>query len=169
MSGYKWTKREDDKLRRMHAEGKSLNACAREMVRGTGTVCQHAKLLGLSWDRSHVLEANIARSIDAAALRTALEVDLLEDAARLRKQLFAPVLAYNFGGKDNTFSEHKLKQPSSRDQLDIMKATTIAVLHSLKISEHDVTSGTEAAVGMLDKIADGIHIAALDMAIEEAV
>lgn len=169
MPGIVWSDADDAKLIQLHAAGLSCNQIAKQMVRGAGTVSHHSRMLGLSYDRSHVVEANLARVIDAAALRRELELDLLTDAARLRKQLFAPTKAYNFGGKDNTFAEHKLKQPSARDQLDIMKATTIAVQHSLKISEHDTTSGAEAAVGMLDKIAEGIKLAALDIALDEAI
>lgn len=164
MAGIPWAPEEDEVLLKLHAEGKSLHAIAKAMTRGTSTIHTHAKRLNLSWDRSGVVAATMARVVDAAALRTALELELLEDAARLRKQLFAPTTAYNFGGRDNTFSAQKLKQPSAKDQLDIMRATTLAVQHSLKISEHDVDAGTGAAIGMLDKIADEINTTALDIA-----
>lgn len=168
MAGPKWSKEEDKVLIRLHATGKSLNAIAREMGRGASTTSAHAHTLGLSWDRSQTVNAVIARQADAASLRATLELQLLEDAARLRKQLFKSAKVYNFGGKDNTFAEQKINQPSFRDQLDIMKATTIAVQHSIKIAEHDVSTGTEAAIGMLDRVAEGINVAALDLAIEEA-
>lgn len=163
MAGVLWTPEEDETLIRLHGEGKSLHFIAKAMTRGTSTIHTHAKALGLSWDRSKMVEANMARVVDAAALRTALELELLEDAARLRKQLFAPVTAYSFGGRDNVFNSKKLAQPSAKDQLDIMRATTLAVQHSLKISEHDVDAGTGAAIGMLDKISDEIKLAALDL------
>lgn len=171
MAGIRWSKSDDEILIRLHAAGRSLNSIAKEMNRSTSTVSEHSILLGLKWDRSQMVEATLARVASAASLRTALELELLQDAARLRKQLFAPAKAYNFGGRDNTYAEHKLPQPSARDQLDIMKATTLAVQHSLKISEHDVNAGTESAIGMLDKIAAGIKLAALDLdlALEEDI
>lgn len=166
MAGVRWSQTEDIILLRLHGEHRSLNSIAKEMGRSLSTVSEHGMQLGLDWDRSRVIEMNIARMADAAAIRTALELDLLRDAERLRQQLFSPAVAYNFGGKDNTYEEHRLPQPSAADQLKIMQATTIAVAHSLKISEHDVNAGTDAAIGMLDKVAIGIQMAALDLAIE---
>lgn len=169
MSAPKWDKSEDSVLIQLHNQGKSCNAIAKEMGRSPAAISDHSRQLGLKYDGSMVVAATLARVTNAAALRTELELQLLEDASRLRRQLFAPAKAYNFGGKDNTFAEHQLPMPSARDQLDIMKATTIAVQHSLKISEHDVNAGTGAAIGMLDKIAEGINIAALDLDLDLAL
>lgn len=166
MPGVRWSKAEDEVLIRLHAEGRSLNSIAKEMGRGTGTVSDHGQKLGLDWDRSKVVVATLAHMADAAKIRAALELELLQDADRLRRQLFAPTKAYNFGGKDNTYAEHLLPQPSAADQLKIMQATTIAVAHSLKIAEHDVAAGTDIAIGMLDKVAASIDMAALDLAVE---
>lgn len=162
----RWGPEEDKQLIELHSEGLGLNKIAKRM--GWSPTCIHdkAKPLKLSWDRSMLVEAHLARVADAAVLRSALELDLLKDADKLRKQLFAPAMAYNFGGRDNTYSEQKIKQPTARDQADIMRATTSAIAHSLKISEHDVNAGSGAAIGMLDKIADGIKLAALDIAVE---
>lgn len=152
--------KEDECLIRLHSEGRSLNSIAKEMRRSTETVSRYSRRLGLSWDRSHTVEATLARVADAAALRSALEVDLLRDADRLRRQLFAPVTVYKFGGRDNTFASRKLPMPNAKAQADIMRAATDAIAHSLKISEHDVNAGSGAAIGMLDKIAEEIKLAA---------
>lgn len=165
----RWAPEDDKRLIELHSSNLGLNKIAKAIGWSNETVHRHSKRLGLSYDRSSMVEAHLARVADAASLRSALELELLKDADKLRKQLFEPALAYNFGGRDNTYEEHELKKPSFRDQSDIMRAATSAVAHSLKISEHDVNAGTGAAIGMLDKIAEGIKLAALDIAVAGAV
>jgi len=70
---------------------------------------------------------------------------LLADVQRLRGQMFAPCKAFNFGGKDNTYAEVALEQPTFVDQLKIMQAATIAVDRSLKIAVHDTDSSANLA------------------------
>lgn len=156
-----WVPEEEDEcLVRLHSEGRSLNSIAKEMGRSAETVSRQSRRLGLSWDRSRTVQATLALVAEAAARRAALEVDLLRDAERLRLQLFAPVTVHKFGGRNNTYASRRLKKPDARAQSDIMHAATTAVAHSLKISKHDPDAGTGAAIGMLDKIAESIELAA---------
>jgi len=127
-----------DAVRRLHAEGKSRNAIAREIGRSGHTVSKIAAQLGLSFERGEMIRAATeARIIDGRARRAALALALLEDAERLRQQLFAPMTAFNFGGKDNTYEEHEIPEPTLRDKRDLMNAVGIAIDRSVKLDAYD--------------------------------
>lgn len=156
-----WTTDDDARLRELHAAETSLRAMAVELDRSKTAVARRLAHHGLSAaDRSQTMAATAAKVADAKARRAALELALLEDAARLRQQLFAPTKAFNFGGKDNTYNERELPQPTFTDQLKIMQATGAAIDRALRIAEHDTDAGVGQAVGMLDQIAAAIAGAA---------
>lgn len=161
-----WTPAEDTQLRALHASGLSLSECARRIDRANTRVSEHSKVLGLLWDRSQTKAATEATKADTAArvatnqaLRAEQETGFLVDAARLRAQLWAPCKAFNFGGKDNTYEEHALEQPTFVDQLKIMQAATIAVDRSLKIAVHDSDSSHDDAKSMLTGLAAAMGLA----------
>jgi hypothetical protein len=155
-----WPAEFDQQLRDLHGQGLSLRECATRLGRSRGCVGNHAKDLGLSWDRAQTKAATSARVADNRALRSQLEAGFLADAAKLRAQLFSACTVFNFGGKDNTYEERVVDKPPFVDQLKIMQAATIAVTHSLKIAIHDGDPGTADAIGMLDAIAGEIRAAA---------
>lgn len=66
-------------------------------------VSKIAKELGLSFNREATAAATEAKVIDAKARRAQLMHDLLDDAERLRQQLFALATLHSFGGKDHTY------------------------------------------------------------------
>lgn len=159
-----WTDVDDARLRDLHADEASVRTMATQLGRGVSATHRRLQHLGLSAaDRTRTEAATHARVADAKARRAALEVALLEDAERLRRQMFAPTVAFNFGGKDNTYNEQPLDQPTFADQLKLQQAVGIAITHSLKIAEHDVDTGIDQAVGMLDQIAAAITGAAAAM------
>lgn len=156
-----WTDDDDARLRELHAAETSLRAIAAALDRSKTAVARRLAHHGLSAaDRSQTMAATAAKVADARARRAALELALLEDAARLRQQLFAPTVAFNFGGKDNTYAEKRLDQPTFADQLKIVQATGAAIDRALRIAEHDADTGVDQAVGMLDQIAAAIGAAA---------
>ena len=154
-----WTPEQDQQLVDLHAQGFPLVQCATRMGCGTATLSRHAKALGLTWDRSKTKAATEARVADNRATRSTIEAGLLADVQRLRAQLWAPCKAFNFGGKDNTYEEHALEQPTFVDQLKIMQAATIAVDRSLKIAVHDSDSSHDDAKSMLTGLAAAMGLA----------
>lgn len=154
-----WTQQDDDTLTALNADGISLTECARRMERSKGPVSRASQRLGLTWDRTRTAVATQAAVTDAKARRAALQLSLLGDAERLRQQLWQPTIAFNFGGKDNTYNEHQLEQPTFTDQLKIMQATGIAVDRSLKLADHDDGTGAAQVVGLLQQTAAalGLH------------
>lgn len=152
------TDAERAKLRQLHAAGRTRNEIAKELGRAAATVTQLATDMGLSFDRSETKAAVAAKMEDAKARRAQLALDLLSDAQRLRVQLFEQAHVYAFGGKDNTFAEAYVTQPSFRDQRDIIGAASMAVTAALRLDQHD-TANADTAKSVLGALAAGLGVA----------
>lgn len=125
--------------------GMPRNAVAREVGRSPSTVSAVAQREGLSFDRSEVAAATAARQEDNRDKRSRLQELLLDDALRMREQLWEPALVYNFGGKDNTYEERTLARPDFAGQATIMRAVGVAIDKSVRLAEVD--SGRQSADG----------------------
>lgn len=158
MAARPWTQADDAELRRLHGEGKSLHHIAGEMGRGKGTISRKAKDLGLPWDRTDTAAATSAKVADAKSRRAQLQLGLLEDAERLRVQLWQPTVAFNFGGKDNTYNETRLDEPTFADKLKIMQAAGAAIDRALKLDLHDAGAGTAQVIGLLQRTAAALGL-----------
>src|SRR5258708_4683856 len=125
---------EREQVARLHAAGLGRNAISRETKIHQRRVSAIAVELGLTFKRSpHVAAAAEAKKVDAKARRAALALALLDDAERLRQSLWTVCTAYNFGGKDNTFEQVQLSEPSFRDKQSIMAAIGLAVDRAVKL------------------------------------
>lgn len=147
------TKREIAKVVKLHGEGLSRNAIAKQIGRSNAAVTKIAKAQGLSFDRTTTMQATEAAKADAAKLRAQLELDYLADAQRLRAQLWKPAKAFNFGGKDNTYNETELDEPVFSDKLKIMQASVAATNASLRIEASRGEGGVAAARSLVADIA----------------
>lgn len=85
-----------------------------------------------------------ATSARLSARRKELEAELIEDAHRLRAQLWEPARIQGFFGKDGEYREAELDEPQFRDKASIMSAIRAAVQSSRDISE--LEGGTSAAM-----------------------
>jgi hypothetical protein len=156
-----WTDDEDQVLRDFAAAGRSISKMSAALVgRHPSSVKRRLDKLGIHLDRTQTAAATQAKVIDAKARRAALEVALLEDAEEMRRRMFAKTTVYNFGGKDNTYNEREVNEPPHADKLKLMQAAGIAIDRSLKISEHDASTGHEAAASAAGDILAAIKAAA---------
>lgn len=163
MSGPReWTPAEEAAIRDHHAAGRSLTWIARELDITKPVLSRKAAKMGLAWDRSRTVKATEAHVADARGRRALLQVRLLDDAEKLRDQLWKPTLAFNFGGKDNTYAEHQLDEPTFADKLKLMQAVGIAVDRSLKLDLHDSAAGAAQVVGLLQQTAAALGLADAD-------
>jgi hypothetical protein len=154
------TEEDRRRVKALHAAGRNRNQIAKEIGRSGSTVSKIAEQLGLSFNRDAVQAATEARVADAKARRAELMHALLDDAQKLRQQLFAPTTIHSFGGKDNTYASRDVNQPLFKDQRDIMQATNTAITASLRIDDHDANTGdTDAAKSMLGSLAAGLQAA----------
>ena len=118
------------------------------------TVTGWAKAAGTRTVRNEATrEATEARVVDLKARRQELTALLLEDAHKLRKQLWEPTVVFNFGGKDNDYNERSVDEPTFSDKRAILGAVGIAVDRVIKLEAVDQDGGQTAAVSMLDKLA----------------
>lgn len=153
------TKRELDRIRAMHGEGKTRNDIAKALGRSASTITAACNKMGLSFDRSKTKAATEAKVADARAKRAQLMNDLLDDAERLRQQLFAPTVIWSFGGKDNTFNSKKVPLPPVKDQRDIVNAVSTTITASLRLDEHDKGSDVDDSKSMLRGLAEKLKVA----------
>jgi hypothetical protein len=137
---------ERERVRELHAAGLSRNAVAAELGRPWATISAVAKSLGLSWDREAPRVAIEARVVDAKARRAALLVALLDDAERLRRQIWEPHTYREHGGKDFVEAKWTQPEPTSADKLKLMQAAGIAVDKSMRLDQHDSDTQGLAAV-----------------------
>jgi hypothetical protein len=127
-----------DRLRQMHSTGASRNQIAAALGRSGSTITSHAQRLGLTFERgTEVAAATAAKVMDAKARRAQLQLDLLAKAERLLSQIDQPTLAFNFGGKENTYEQKTIPEPTFADKRNIIQAVSVAVGTSIKIDEHD--------------------------------
>lgn len=156
-----WTSSDDDQLRELHAAERSVRQIAATIDRSrTGTARRLAHLGLSSANRSRTEAATHAHVVDAKARRATLALEHLSDAERLRRQLFAPTVVFNFGGKDNTYEQRTLDKPPIADQLKLVQAVGAAVATLERLARIDADNGVDEAVGMLDTIAAAIAAAA---------
>jgi hypothetical protein len=126
------------KIRDLHAAGLSRNAIAKEIGRSGSTVSVAAKEMGLSFERGHEVEAATKAMVaDAKTKRAELMNTLLDDAARLRAQIWEPHEYRAHGGRDFIEQRWTQEEPTSADKLKLMQAATIAVDRSLRLDLHD--------------------------------
>lgn len=123
-----------------------------------GTVTKWAKAAGVETVSVAVTRAGTeAASVYAKARRQELAQLLLEDAHRLRAQLWKPAVVHAFGGKDNTYEEHELDEPTFVDKKNIISAVSVAVTSVTKLEDYDKSpqDGVAAADSVVDKLMAG--------------
>lgn len=149
------------KVRTLHAAGMTRNDIARELGRSGSTISKIADEEGLAFDRgTQVAAATAARQTQNRESRARLMELLLEDAHKLRQELWTPCTVYNFGGKDNTFETAEIDQPDFAGQKAIMQSVGVAVDKILRLESADSETGVDEARSMLGAIAAGLQVAA---------
>jgi AraC-like DNA-binding protein len=139
----------------LHATGLSRNEIAREAGVSGSTVSKVCSEAGLTFDRTKTVAATKALVADAKHRRAELAEHLLDDADRLRRQLWEPAKAFSFGGRDNTYNEVELDKPTFADQLKILQAVDVATRRHQALIEMDTSSGATAAESVLDRLEAG--------------
>ena len=125
-----------------------------------GTVTRWAKAAGVETVSVSITRAGTeAASVYAKARRAELASMLLEDAHRLRAQLWMPARLVSFGGKDNTLAETMLDEPLFVDKKNILGAVGIAVDRAMKLEDYDrsAADGTARADSVVDRLIAGFQ------------
>jgi hypothetical protein len=151
-----------DRIRDLHGRGFGRNAIARELGVSVGSITTYAGQLGLSFDRQMSRAATAARKADAAALRSELEVQLLDDAQRLRAQIWQPIEYREYGGKDHILRKWRQDEPTPVDKLKLMQATGAALDRAIRLGELDKGAEVDEAKSMLVQLVKQLGLAAGD-------
>lgn len=151
----KVTQAEQDRIRELHGQGKSLNAIAKQLHRSNSTVKKYADLMGLSFDRTNTVNATKAKSADAAAKRAELKHRLLDEAASLLDDLDKPYPVYAFS-QSGKYTEHRMKKPPADVIRNLMTSVGIALQRSIDLERIDQQSETSTTV--IDKYLKSLGI-----------
>ncbi|MFJ6316078.1 hypothetical protein ACIQJW_08355 [Streptomyces californicus] len=146
-----------DQLRELHAEGKGRNVIAREMGIATGCVSRTAEHLGLTFDRTAIQAATVARVADLAERRSLLAEKLTDIAEESLQKIHEPTTVYAFGGKENNFNSETFTEAPHAERRILIMAAGAAIDRSLKLAPPEqATGGADEAKSMLGKLAQGI-------------
>lgn len=153
-----WTPDDDTRLRELHTAETPVRKMAADLDRTRSAVARRLTHLGLTSTRTQTVAATAANMADAKARRAALQLNLLEDAERLRAQLWQPHTYFDWGGKDHDYDEKVMPEPTPADKLKLMQAAGAAVDRIIKIDTHDAGHGVPEAVSMLDRLATALGL-----------
>ena len=137
MSAPPVTDAERDRIRQLHARGLTCGQIAAELGRSKSAITRQCKAMGLSFDREKTKAATAAVVADSAARRAETSRRFLEKAGELLDQMDQPHTAFNFGGKDNTYEEHKFEKPPVDALKTLMQAAAVAFDKHIAQDKHD--------------------------------
>jgi len=153
------TRDDHDQVRELHGQGLSRNAIAKQLGRSGKTISEIADKLNLTFDRERTKAATEAKVADAREKRATLANALLDDAARLRQQLWKQAHYVDHGGKEFFEVKWSLPQPTFADKLKLMQATGIAIDKAVRLDEYDRATGNDDEKGMLLELRDQLRAA----------
>lgn len=136
----------------------SVRGIAEQMGFSRTTVSRHGKRLGLVFDQRQTKAATKAVQVTAKARRAILELQLLEDAERLRSQIWLPHTYIDHGGKDFIQVTWETTEPTPTDKLKLMQAATAAIDRSVKLTQLDSDRGATGAISLLENLAKSLGV-----------
>lgn len=137
--------------------GKTRNDIARQHGVSPSTVSKIASSNGLKFDRTQTAAATRAKKADNAARRAQLSALLLEDAHRLRAQLWQPCTIGAFGGRDNVWTDTQLPEPTFSDKRAILASVHTAVRDHLDLERIDTDNGANEIGSLLGSLFDTLQ------------
>jgi len=145
-----------DRFRELHADGYGRNRIARELGFPPVQISRTAEYLELTFDRTRIQAATQARVADLAERRTILAELLMDDAEKLRAQMWEPTTVYSFGGKDNTYEDHVFDEAPAAEKRALMSTAATAIDRSLKLVPAETSSNLDGAKSMLGSLGEAL-------------
>lgn len=155
-------------FRELYAQGLGRNEIARQMGIPPSTVTLISRRQGVRFDTTETELAVESMRQEAAAVRARLSLKTLRIAESLLEQVHEPVMIGNFGGRNNTWSEKELDQPTDTAKRNLVQAAAVLLDRSLKLEEFDQHTGDDQVIGMLDGLELTIRRAAAEIEDESA-
>lgn len=145
---------EEGQVVRWIGQGVNRNEIARRTGRGKATVTRVAQRHGLTFAPSDI--AKVARerlASDNRARRVELGRLLLEDAHKMREQLWRPTEYLFAMQKTGEVVREKLREPHPGDKRNLMTAIGIAVTKIAELEALDTPNeGKEAIISLVDQL-----------------
>ena len=130
--------------------GTPRNAIARELMIAPSSVSKIAQDENLTFERANeTASAAASRAHDLKVRRLALIEELFAKAEDHLVAIDQPFLAFNFGGKDNTYEETTLDRPPTGDLLNLHRAASLALKDARDLIRDDDDEGVAEAESML--------------------
>lgn len=149
------TDEEREQVRAGNAAGESLNAIAKRLGRGTSTIHDIGRTMDppLSWDRSGVEAANMARAADGKARRQALQDRALSAAEKVYDTIEAGKYQRVFKGEYGAEEVREIDFIPPNERRDLAATATQHVAISIRLAAVDDDAGVTAGTSMLAKLA----------------
>jgi transposase-like protein len=142
--------------------GLARNEIARQMGVAPSSVSKFCKAAGVGFDRTATAKATSAKQVDNKARRAELTERLLREAKGFLDDLHAPHVAYSFGGRDNTYAEHRFDKPPQDTRLKLMQSFNIAIGRHIDLDKVDSTEGVDNAKSLLTDLGRALGIKPAD-------
>jgi transposase-like protein len=127
----------------------NVSQIARDEGVAKSTVHKIAREEGVNLERTRTKNATAAAQADNRARRAGLSQRFLEKANEALDQMEGPFLAFNFGGKDNTYNQHELERPPTGDLRNLMVVAATAFDKHLAAELHDTGDPDTSEVAQL--------------------
>lgn len=121
----------------LHGKGVGRNDIARATNCSAATVTKIVREAGESFDTSMTKVAVAKRQATLQERRALLAERLTDKAASLLDDMDARFLAFNFGGKDNTYEEHELDRAPADAVYTMMRSASLALQRSMDLVKFD--------------------------------
>ncbi|MFD5711335.1 hypothetical protein ACFWHW_13210 [Streptomyces pharetrae] len=159
---------DEERLRQLHADGLPRNRIAEEMGWAVGTITNHARRLGLSFDREATRAANDARQVDLTARRQRIQEQLLDLAERSIERTQARYLVHGFSHTGESVAEW-LALPPAKETKDLTTAAMSALARfDQKAKDDGGDAGRDQARGFLQGLSDAMATAARELGGDDA-
>lgn len=108
----------------------------------------YAKRLGIDFGdekRLRMEKATKATRATAKQRLSELSLELVDEAYLLKSKLHQEWVAYNFGGRDNTYAQHVFEEPDAATQKTIITSMAILIDKVATIEKLSSSGGEHAA------------------------
>jgi IS30 family transposase len=124
--------------------GASCRQIAKQVGRSYTTVSAIARDVGHEFGRLQSTRATEINQAYTSERRAQLRLKTLANIERLTEEMFSPTVAFNFGGRDNSYNEHRIPQPTYKDIRDIAQAIAAQyrVIEAIDKQDHTDTDGS---------------------------
>lgn len=150
-----------ERVRELHAQGKTRNDIAREIGRSPSTVSKLARALGLSFDRTKTAAATAAKQQDNRARRTSLVGRLYGRSERILDRVEAPNYTFTTATV-NGIETKVLDHVPAPDEKALAASISSHLTSAAKLEAIDANRGTESAKSMLGGLAAALGLGTPD-------